>query len=104
MPFGAQVRDDGSVRFRFWAPKANGVHIAMEDPKLELPMSAVGDGWFELITGKASPGARYRFQIDGGALVPDVASRYQPDDVHGPSQVVDPSTFDWQDENWRGRP
>ena len=27
-----------------------------------------------------------------------------PDDVHGPSEVVDPRAFDWDDERWRGRP
>ena len=36
--------------------------------------------------------------------MPDPASRYQPEDVHGPSQVVDPESFDWQDEDWSGRP
>jgi 1,4-alpha-glucan branching enzyme len=48
------------------------------------------------------PGDRYR--IDGGQEVPDPASRYQPEDVHGPSAVVDPEGFDWRDDGWKGRP
>jgi maltooligosyltrehalose trehalohydrolase len=102
MPFGAEVCD-GSVRFRLWAPKAKKVDVLIEQPALTLPMSSLGNGWFELITAQVSAGARYRFQINGTERVPDIASRYQPEDVHGPSQIVDPSNFDWQDENWRGR-
>jgi maltooligosyltrehalose trehalohydrolase len=49
------------------------------------------------------PGVRYRFQLDGEeALLPDPASRYQPEGVHGPSEVVDPSQFEWSDRGWPG--
>src|SRR5215218_5681140 len=41
---------------------------------------------------------------DGGQEVPDPASRYHPDDVHGASRVVDPAAFVWRDEHWKGRP
>jgi len=61
-------------------------------------------GWFEFTTALARPGTRYKFQIDGGLKVPDPASRFQPEDVHGPSEVVDPSSFGWDDQLWRGRP
>lgn len=67
-------------------------------------MAAESAGWFELVTDLATAGTRYRFRIDGGALVPDPASRYQPDDVHGPSMVVDPGAWEWQDAGWHGRP
>ena len=53
---------------------------------------------------RPAAGSRYRFQIDGGLLVPDPASRANPDDVHGASRVVDPLAFDWNDGHWRGRP
>src|SRR5207253_5704421 len=33
----------------------------------------------------------------------DPASRYQPDGVHGPSQIVDPREHGWSDFGWRGR-
>ena len=62
------------------------------------------EGWFELISPDAGPGTKYQFQINEGIKVPDPASRFQPRDVHGPSEVVDPTEFDWQDSNWRGRP
>src|SRR5882762_9701582 len=63
-----------------------------------------GEGWFELVTDAAKPGSQYRFRIDDAQDVPDPASRFQPKDVHGPSEVIDPEAFDWQDGEWRGRP
>ena len=42
--------------------------------------------------------------VNSTTLVPDPASRYQPEDVHRPSQVVDPQAWEWADGNWRGRP
>jgi maltooligosyltrehalose trehalohydrolase len=62
------------------------------------------DGWFEIHVPGAGAGFRYRFVIDGKNTVPDPASRFQPEDVDGPSEVVDPSAFPWSDANWHGRP
>ncbi len=49
-------------------------------------------------------GDRYRYRLDDDRRVPDPASRYNPLGVHGPSQIVDPRQFRWQDGDWRGRP
>jgi malto-oligosyltrehalose trehalohydrolase len=106
MPFGAAVQDDGSVRFRLWAPSAPRVDVKFNSggPGRVLPMRALEGGWYELITSEARPGSRYMFVIDGGPAVPDPASRDQGGDVHGWSIVVDPHAFDWRDDAWRGRP
>ena len=105
MPFGAQVLDNGSVHFRLWAPAAQQVSLRLESAAAQsLPLLPLADGWFELTTTEAGASSLYRFQIDGKIEVPDPASRFQPQDVHGPSQVIAPSAFDWSDEHWRGRP
>jgi maltooligosyltrehalose trehalohydrolase len=101
MPFGAEVLEKGETRFALWAPAAETVELILEDGA--LPMHREEEGTFVLTT-EAGPGARYLYRIDGGQEVPDPASRYQPDDVHGASQVVDPRTFVWEDEHWKGRP
>ena len=102
MPFGAECLEDGKVRFRLWAPRAERVDLCI-DNREPLALSRLAHGWFELVT-RASAGSRYHFQINGQTKVPDPASRFQPSDVHGPSQVIDPNAFDWQDEHWRGLP
>ncbi|TVQ87177.1 MAG: malto-oligosyltrehalose trehalohydrolase [Chromatiaceae bacterium] len=107
MPFGAEVQPaGGGVRFRLWAPAAARIDLLLDQGRGEeaLAMSAGADGWFELTVPAAGPGQHYRYRIDGGLAVPDPASRFQPDDVHGPSEIIDPRTFCWADDDWRGRP
>jgi len=105
MPFGAQMTAQG-VRFRLWAPGCSQVLLCLvkQEREAELPMAACGDGWFELTVPDAAAGMRYRFAARDGLRVPDPASRFNPDDVHGASEVIDPAVFDWQDEAWRGQP
>jgi 1,4-alpha-glucan branching enzyme/maltooligosyltrehalose trehalohydrolase len=106
MPFGAETGEQGGTRFRLWAPAANTVDLIIESEPMRGPLSMQHSdgGWFDLNVPDAGAGARYFFRIDGAARVPDPASRAQPDDVHGPSEVVDPTAFEWPDDGWRGRP
>lgn len=105
MPFGAEVLLDGQVRFRLWAPKAKRIDLCLRnDSENLLPLRRDDSGWFELVTDRAQPGTRYKYQVDGEIKVPDPASRFQPEDVHGPSEVIDASAFKWSDDAWRGRP
>jgi maltooligosyltrehalose trehalohydrolase len=105
MPFGTELDEDGSVRFRLWAPKAQIVELCLSQGReQQLRLNRLDQGWFELRTCAASSGSPYRFRIDGRCHVPDPASRFQPCDVKGPSQVVDPREFEWDDAEWRGRP
>jgi maltooligosyltrehalose trehalohydrolase len=67
-------------------------------------MQATSDGWFELTLPQCTVGWRYAYRIDGGLVVPDPASRHNPDDAHGASALTDPQAFDWPDADWRGRP
>ncbi|HYH22468.1 MAG TPA: malto-oligosyltrehalose trehalohydrolase [Azospirillum sp.] len=104
MPFGAQVLPDGTVRFRLWAPAAGRVSLLLDDVGVPLPMLSAPDGWYEWSTAQAHAGTRYRFILENGQEVPDPAARYQPDDVHGFSEVIDPTVYRWSDTAWRGRP
>src|SRR5688572_3580158 len=102
MPFGAELTDDGRVRFRLWAPSARDVELLIEERPFALQRLA--DGWYELVTDEARAGTRYRYRIDGELRVPDPASRCNPEDVHAASMVVDPLEFEWNEGEWRGRP
>lgn len=102
MPFGAEVQADGSVRFRIWAPEASSMGLVLEGHPEPLPMPSVTDGWYEITTPTARTGSRYRFVLPTGARVPDPASRYQPEDVNGSSEVVDPAAYPWQSSGWNG--
>jgi len=98
--FGPRLDGQGGVTFRLWAPAATRVDLVLD--RLH-PLRRVDRGWFETTVREARAGTRYRFCIDEGVVVPDPASRFQPEDVHGPSEVVDPD-YAWQASGWRGRP
>ena len=99
--FGPVIEADG-VTFRIWAPKQSSVSLRLEG-RADIPMDAKPDGWFSLFQPDAFPGSRYNFVTADGTVVPDPGSRYQPEDVHGPSEVVDES-FAWAHPEWQGRP
>ncbi|HEY1609178.1 MAG TPA: alpha-amylase family glycosyl hydrolase, partial [Paraburkholderia sp.] len=109
LPFGAQLSGGAlarpQTRFRLWAPSCQTVHVEFENaPGLTaIAMTPTGNGWFEA-DARCGPGTLYRFRIDGGQSVPDPASRFQPQGVHGPSEVVDPRGYAWQHRHWDGRP
>ncbi len=102
MPFGAAPLGDGRWRFRLWAPGAAHVELLL-DGHAGISMTEEDGGWFAAAQ-PACAGMRYAYRIDGDRVVPDPASRMQADDVHGPSVLVDPRAFAWDDTQWRGRP
>jgi maltooligosyltrehalose trehalohydrolase len=105
MRFGAAVLPAGGTRFRLWAPSA--VEVTLEVNDARAAMRAVGDGWHELTCTDVGAGARYRFEVrtpDASTLlVPDAASRSNPDGVHAASVVIDPLSFSWTHASWHGR-
>ena len=97
--FGPRIAPDG-VTFRLWAPGARTVALVGDHA---APLIPQGDGWHEVFVRGAGPGTRYRFRIDDELDVPDPAAHFQPHDVDGPSEVVDPA-YAWRCDGWRGRP
>ena len=98
--FGARLTADGAS-FRLWAPAARRVDLLLDGPH---PLRRGEDGWFAADISGIKAGARYKFRIDDEIDVPDPASAFQPDDVFGPSEVIDHSSFRWRASDWRGRP
>jgi maltooligosyltrehalose trehalohydrolase len=60
-------------------------------------------GYFSGTVDGAREGDRYLYVLDDGTEKPDPASMFQPDGVHGSSQIVDQGKFSWSDGGWRGR-
>ncbi|MCC6174584.1 MAG: malto-oligosyltrehalose trehalohydrolase [Chloroflexi bacterium] len=103
LDLGATVVE-GGARFRVWAPNARRVEveIARDGTPLRVALGSERDGYFAATVASARAGDRYRYHLDGGQGFPDPASRCQPAGPHGPSQVVDPSAYRWQDQGWPG--
>ena len=109
LPFGAELVSEDlgdatkGVRFRFFAPAAENVRLALAGRE-PLAMDANGHGWHERTVADAGAGTRYRYLLPDGMDVPDPASRFQPEDVAGPSEVIDPNAYPWKQQGWGGRP
>jgi 1,4-alpha-glucan branching enzyme/maltooligosyltrehalose trehalohydrolase len=100
--FGPLIRD-GGIEFRIWAPFLNEVSLAIVDQN-PRQMERSDGGWHKAFVPGAKAGIRYQFVVADGITVPDPASRYQPEDVHGPSEVVDLTRYQWRSDTWAGRP
>ncbi len=104
MRFGTQIEADGSVTFRLFAPAEKSVWLKLEGWAESLAMASAGAGWHQVTSSEAHPGSLYRFVLTDGTEVPDPASRYQPQDVAGPSEVIDPEAYRWHDQSSTGDP
>lgn len=104
LELGAKIQSDGSCGFRVWAPYAKKVAVCLYPEKRVLPMQAAEHGYFELKAPGVPANTDYRFLLDGELERPDPASRHQPAGVHGPSRIVDPAAFQWNDHGWKGLP
>lgn len=105
------------MNVKLWAPNTRSAEVVIVEPLavgtvLERPLSeaelrgakrknmrAVGDGYFAT---ELAAGTNYLLSIDGGQPLPDPRSAAQPWGVHGPSQVFDPLSYQWTDNNWSG--
>ncbi|WP_067701869.1 malto-oligosyltrehalose trehalohydrolase [Erwinia sp. ErVv1] len=100
--WGAEYVGAGEVRFRLWATGQKRVTLRLSGKDTE--MDPAGDGWFEATLQGVAPGAEYNFVLADGTQVPDPAARAQKADVNGPSIVIDPLSYRWQNTAWAGRP
>src|SRR5579864_9427916 len=103
LPIGAEPQSGGGVHFRVWAPAADNVAVDI-DGAGSVRLSAEADGYFSGLVDSIGAGERYRFRVDGEKLLPDPASRFQPDGPHDSSEIIDPTRFKWTDTTWLGLP
>ncbi len=102
---GAHYLEEGRCEFVVWAPLLGEVAVRLlGDGERLVPLHRAGKGYWKASVGHVRPGALYMFRLENGKDRPDPASSYQPDGVHGPSEVVDHSAFQWEDAEWRGVP
>ncbi|MGH0045220.1 malto-oligosyltrehalose trehalohydrolase [Enterobacter cloacae] len=100
--WGAEFISGDVVRFRVWAEGQQQLTLRLAER--DLPMTAVGNGWFQIDVPDVTHGTEYQFVLQDGMAVPDPASRAQKGDVNGPSVVIDPGRYQPINPDWAGRP
>jgi maltooligosyltrehalose trehalohydrolase len=107
MHVGAEPLASGQISFRVWAPEARRLELVLLDDAGKFarrePLHEEADGYYSFISPTARVGSHYFYCLDQQEqLLPDPASRFQPDGPHGPSEVIDPNSFRWTDQQWPG--
>ncbi len=100
--YGANLRGK-EAEFRVWAPIPNGISLRLARTGAKpqnIPMRRDGEDF--VATAAAAAGDRYAYVLDGGPPIPDPVSRFLPEGVHGPTEIVDPAGFHWTDDGWHG--
>jgi maltooligosyltrehalose trehalohydrolase len=104
---GADLLAGGGVRYRTWAPGKKEVAVAISSraggETRQLSLVTEPGGYWSAIDPAGRAGDRYRYRF-GGKDWPDPASRFNPEGVHGLSQVVDPHGYRWKDDAWVAGP
>src|SRR5262245_8426059 len=101
---GASLLAGERCEFVVWAPNHTQVDVQLRQTgELRcISMTREDLGYYRAVVDGIEPNARYTYKVDGSHDRPDPASRYQPEGVHGPSEVVDLSAFRWTDAAWKG--
>ena len=101
---GATPLGNDTCGFLVWAPMINQVDVHILSPEERIvPLGKVSRGYHYVVVQRVKPGTRYFYRLDGNTERPDPASKFQPEGVHGPSQVIDPN-FVWEAPHWSGIP
>ncbi len=86
-----------------WAPRPGKLTLRISrkgSSTQDIPMQRDGDDY--VASARAGAGDRYAYVLEDGLEVPDPVSRFLPEGVHGPTEIVDPAAFQWHDDEWRG--
>lgn len=94
------VPENGQTHFSVWAPNADQISVEMVDSGNKISLHKQPSGYHTGTLDGAKTGDRYFYRVDGGPKRPDPASRFQPDGVHGPSEIISAADYHWTDEDW----
>lgn len=103
---GARMIGSDKASFKVWAPYAPKLSVKIFSRKTtqSITLKKERNGYFSGSAENVRNGDRYYYKFGDGRELPDPVSRFQPEGVHGPSQIIDPLTFLWDDKNWKGVP
>ena len=102
---GSFYKGNGKCSFTVWAPFLREVSLKVISPENRLILMEKDEaGYWETTAEDVSPDTLYLYELNGNLTRPDPASHFQPEGVHGPSQVIDHGSFIWEESFWKGLP
>jgi maltooligosyltrehalose trehalohydrolase len=102
---GATFLEENRCRFLVYAPFAERVEVRLlSSPDRIAPLERDGRGYHQAVVDGVAPGALYMYRLDGDKERPDPASRFQPQGIHGPSEVFPSGRLPREEGGWTGLP
>jgi maltooligosyltrehalose trehalohydrolase len=103
MKIGASYLGSNKCRFTVWAPEKQKMVLHITHPsEQKIEMQKDDEGYFS-IEVETPAGTKYLYIIDDAEKgLPDPASQFQSEGVHGASEVIDHNSYKWNDGNWQG--
>lgn len=99
---GAECLSESRCEFVLWSPLVSSISLKFIYPEeFTVSMDKVENGYWRKTVDGVKSGSRYFYLLNGTLQRPDPASAYQPEGVHGPSEVVNQLTFKWTDSRWK---
>jgi maltooligosyltrehalose trehalohydrolase len=92
--------EGNEAKILVWAPKAQKAAITWLPSGRKLALTKQQYGYWQATATDVKDGDLYKVVLDDKDPLPDPASLYQPEGVHGASGVVDLQAFKWTDESW----
>jgi len=93
---------NAETEFRVWAPSVRKIKVRLlNGGDFAMQPDSRTEGEFAAVL-PAQAGDRYFYIVDENKPVPDPVSRCLPLGVHGPTEIIDPESFQWSDQSWRG--
>jgi maltooligosyltrehalose trehalohydrolase len=101
-PVGAIFHGNNRCTFCVWSPLKKKIELVLDGPvSRTFLMKRNEDGFWYITLDDILPDTRYFFRIDEAKVLPDPASRHQPNGVHAASAVVT-AEYEWRDKDWKG--
>ena len=101
---GLNFSADDNAEIVVWAPEAETVELLLTGSQMRSPLQREDYGYWSTISDTLKEGSGYKFMINGEKELPDPASLYQPNGVHGSSSAIRIDTFPWADDQWKNLP
>ncbi len=95
---------DDNITYRVYAHNRSGVKLQLKENGhlREIPMILEEPHLFRAAVEGFGQEPLYKFILEEEGAFPDPYSHYQPEGVHGFSQVVDHAAYSWGDQTWAG--
>ena len=97
-------REKARIEFRVFAYQKEKVSLLLQTKHGEkiIPMEQEEAHIYSTVIEGLGLDLLYKFRIENEGDYPDPYSNYQPQGVHGFSQIIDHASYSWNDKEWKG--